>query len=59
MQDYIAVKPKYAVYVPHTAGRFAVKRFRKAQCPIVERCAETLIDGAAATRGEARVLELS
>jgi small subunit ribosomal protein S5e len=23
--------------LPHSAGRFAVKRFRKAQCPIVER----------------------
>lgn len=36
-QDYIAVKEKYARYLPHSAGRFAVKRFRKAQCPIVER----------------------
>ncbi len=25
------------VYVPHTAGRYQKKRFRKAQCPIVER----------------------
>jgi small subunit ribosomal protein S5e len=31
------VKAKHAVYVPHTAGRYAQKRFRKAQCPIVER----------------------
>lgn len=36
-QDYIGVKSKHAVYVPHTAGRYAQKRFRKAQCPIVER----------------------
>ena len=42
-QDYIAVKPKYAVYVPHTAGRFAAKRFRKAQCPIVERLVNSLM----------------
>ncbi|KAL7033538.1 hypothetical protein ACKWTF_007632 [Chironomus riparius] len=37
LQDYIAVKEKYARYLPHSAGRYAVKRFRKAQCPIVER----------------------
>ena len=30
-QDYIAVKEKYATYLPHTAGRYAAKRFRKAQ----------------------------
>ena len=37
LEDYIAVKPKFARYVPHTAGRYQKKRFRKAQCPIVER----------------------
>lgn len=31
------MKEKYARYLPHSAGRYAVKRFRKAQCPIVER----------------------
>ena len=31
LQDYIAVKEKYATYLPHTAGRYASKRFRKAQ----------------------------
>lgn len=36
LQDYIAVNQK-AVYLPHTAGRYNTKRFRKAQCPIVER----------------------
>merc|ERR1712137_1461953 len=35
--DYIAVKEKYAKYLPHSAGRYQMKRFRKAQCPIVER----------------------
>ena len=29
------MKSKHAVYVTHTAGRYAQKRFRKAQCPIV------------------------
>ena len=37
LEDYIAVKDRFAVYVPHTAGRYQMKRFRKAQCPIVER----------------------
>merc|ERR1712137_1421075 len=37
LEDYIAVKTKSAVFVPHTAGRYQRKRFRKAQCPIVER----------------------
>ena len=43
LEDYVAVKPKYATFVPHTAGRYAKKRFRKAQCPIIERCAPALL----------------
>jgi small subunit ribosomal protein S5e len=35
--DYIAVKGKHATYLAHTAQRYQRKRFRKAQCPIVER----------------------
>ena len=36
--DYIAVKStKAQVYIPHTAGRYQAKKFRKALCPIVER----------------------
>ncbi|CAK7339348.1 unnamed protein product [Dovyalis caffra] len=31
-----------ATYVPHTAGRYSVKRFRKAQCPIAERLTNSL-----------------
>merc|ERR1712063_16425 len=37
LEDYIAVKTTSAVFVPHTAGRYQKKRFRKAQCPIIER----------------------
>lgn len=44
LEDYIAVKTKYAVYVPHTAGRYQKKRFRKALCPIVERCGTYLLN---------------
>ncbi|KAL6079401.1 Small ribosomal subunit protein uS7y [Balamuthia mandrillaris] len=45
LQDYVAVrqKPKYLTYLPHTAGRYSAKRFRKAQCPIVERLTNSLM----------------
>ncbi|XP_038264863.1 40S ribosomal protein S5-like [Dermochelys coriacea] len=36
LQDYIAVKEKYAKYLPHSTGCYAAKRFCKAQCPIME-----------------------
>ncbi|KAI8926428.1 ribosomal protein S7 domain-containing protein [Entophlyctis helioformis] len=42
LQDYIMVK-SHPVYLPHTAGRYQVKRFRKAQCPLVERLANSLM----------------
>jgi small subunit ribosomal protein S5e len=35
LTDYIQVRN--AVLLPHTAGRYANKQFRKAQMPIVER----------------------
>jgi hypothetical protein len=37
LEDYIAVKAKYAQFLPHSCGRWQKKRFRKAYCPIVER----------------------
>merc|ERR1712146_440441 len=37
LEDYIACKPKYAQFLPHSQGRWQKKRFRKAACPIVER----------------------
>lgn len=39
--DYICLRKK--VYLPHSAGRFAAKRFRKAECPIVERMTNSLM----------------
>mmetsp|Transcript_136119 Transcript_136119/g.422937 ORF Transcript_136119/g.422937 Transcript_136119/m.422937 type:complete len:196 (+) Transcript_136119:21-608(+) len=41
--DYLAVKQTDAKYLPHTAGRYAAKRFRKAQCPLVERLLNSLM----------------
>ena len=43
LQDYIAVKEKGARYLPHSAARYASKRFKKAQCPIVERMVNSLM----------------
>ncbi|EAR89745.1 40S ribosomal protein S5 (macronuclear) [Tetrahymena thermophila SB210] len=43
-QNYIAcTTTKSQVFVPHTAGRYQVKKFRKTQCPIVERLIGTLM----------------
>lgn len=39
--DYIQIRAP--VYLPHTAGRYAVKRFRKANCPIIERLTNSLM----------------
>lgn len=39
--DYIQIRQP--VFVSHTAGRYASKRFRKAQCPVVERLTNALM----------------
>ncbi|RPB06130.1 ribosomal protein S7 [Choiromyces venosus 120613-1] len=41
LTDYINVRTP--VYLSHSAGRYAVKRFRKAQCPIIERLTNSLM----------------
>ncbi|RHZ66826.1 Severe Depolymerization of Actin [Aspergillus turcosus] len=41
LTDYIQIRNP--VYIPHTAGRYAAKRFRKAQCPIIERLTNSLM----------------
>lgn len=41
--DYIVVKDKHAVYVQHTPARYAVKKFRKAQCQILGRLTNYLM----------------
>merc|ERR1711900_62146 len=43
LTDYIAAKPAHACYLPHSAGRWQKKRFKKAQCPIVERLVNSLM----------------
>ncbi|KAI9889500.1 MAG: 40S ribosomal protein S5-1 [Vezdaea aestivalis] len=41
LTDYIQIRSP--VYIPHSAGRYAAKRFRKAQCPIIERLTNSLM----------------
>merc|ERR1712054_327946 len=42
LTDYIAAKTTSACFLPHSAGRWQKKRFKKAQCPIVERMTNSL-----------------
>ncbi|KIY01063.1 40S ribosomal protein S5 [Fonsecaea multimorphosa CBS 102226] len=41
LTDYIQIRSP--VYISHSAGRYAAKRFRKAQCPIIERLTNSLM----------------
>eukprot|EP00823_Brevimastigomonas_motovehiculus_P006872 TRINITY_DN5892_c0_g1_i1.p1 TRINITY_DN5892_c0_g1~~TRINITY_DN5892_c0_g1_i1.p1 ORF type:complete len:203 (-),score=41.98 TRINITY_DN5892_c0_g1_i1:69-677(-) len=43
LKDYITLSGKYAVFVPHTAGRYQKKRFRKVACPLVERLLNSMM----------------
>ena len=44
VQELMAINtPKSNIIVPHTSGRYQVKRFRKATCPIIERLTNSLM----------------
>lgn len=43
LQDYIAAQTSQATFLPHTAGRYQAKRFKKAECPIAERLVVSLM----------------
>merc|ERR1712022_46755 len=43
LTDYVAAKSGNACFLPHSAGRWSKKRFKKAQCPIVERMTNSLM----------------
>lgn len=45
LQDYISVKDKYAKYLPHSAGRYAAKRFRKVRLNSSLYCRSAFNDG--------------
>jgi len=41
--DYITVGGKYQAFVPHSAGRYQKKAFRKVNCPLVERIVNSMM----------------
>ena len=41
--DYISIKEKHQIIVPHTAGRYQRKRFHKVNCPLIERLVNSLM----------------
>jgi small subunit ribosomal protein S5e len=44
LTELVAINSSKAnVYIPHTSGRYQVKRFRKATCPIVERLTNSMM----------------
>eukprot|EP01121_Diplochlamys_sp_Union-15-3_P018001 TRINITY_DN6463_c0_g1_i5.p1 TRINITY_DN6463_c0_g1~~TRINITY_DN6463_c0_g1_i5.p1 ORF type:complete len:196 (+),score=38.52 TRINITY_DN6463_c0_g1_i5:95-682(+) len=45
LQDYIAIKEKekFRQLLPHTAGKYHARQFRKATCPVVERMVNSLM----------------
>ena len=44
LTDYISIaQRKVRTFIPHTAGRWQKKRFRKALCPIIERLVDSLM----------------
>merc|ERR1711975_163248 len=45
LYDYMTVKQQKRArsFLPHTAQRYNVKRFRKAQCPLIERMTNSLM----------------
>mgnify|MGYP000362625862 CR=1 FL=1 len=50
---YIQVKTvRQQVYVPYTAGRYQKRRFKKAQCPLIERLATMLMTSSGRNNGK-------
>merc|ERR1719473_376778 len=53
LQRYLQVKDvKQQVYVPYTAGRYQKRRFKKAQCPLLERFTTMLMVAGSRTNGK-------
>ena len=53
LANYLQVKPvRQQVFVPYTAGRYQQRRFKKAQCPIVERLTCMLMTSSSANNGK-------
>jgi len=53
LADYINVKRvKQQVFVPYTAGRYQQRRFKKVQCPLVERLVNTVMTAGGRANGK-------
>merc|ERR1712205_187607 len=52
LTDYIACKSSSACFLPHSAGRWHKKRFKKAQCPIIVRIMKHTCDIIHLTTGD-------
>ena len=53
LQNYLQVKTtKQQVFIPYTAGRYQQRRFKKAQCPIVERLTTMLMTSGGRNNGK-------
>ena len=53
LSNYLQVKPvRQQVFIPYTAGRYQQRRFKKAQCPIIERLTCMLMTSSARNNGK-------
>merc|ERR1719362_2739997 len=53
LSNYLQVTPiRQQVFVPYTAGRYQQRRFKKAQCPIVERLTNMLMTSGGRNNGK-------
>merc|ERR1719310_516857 len=43
LRDFLTTSGKHSVFVPHTAGRYQARAFRKVNCPLVERLVNSLM----------------
>merc|ERR1712110_1209354 len=52
LNRYLQVREtKQRVFIPYTAGRYQKRRFKKAQCPLVERLTNMLMTSASRNNG--------
>ena len=53
LSNYLQVKPvRQQVFIPYTAGRYQQRRFKKAQCPIIERLTCMLMTSSSRNNGK-------
>jgi small subunit ribosomal protein S5e len=56
LASYLQVKTvKQQVYVPYTAGRYQQRKFKKVQCPIIERLINMLMTAGGRSNGKKQI----